>query len=762
MRLRHLLLLPFVILFFQACAPAASPFDPTEDTNLDAGEYTFTEFNLASGVNLTLNGDVVIHVEGPITIEGNISGKCTALELRGNAELTIDGGIDTSCGDPDPEGADVRLVAEGDIILGSFIADEEIVVSDGELIIADSIGEAIDLIPIESAATTSSLRTFSPHLASPQKQGGAVTKINRPVRAGHGTTVSRESAEINADITAGNGADAAPIGPTAGDCTNTNVGGTGGSIRLYARTGTLKIGDGVTLTAGNGGQGGNCSATGCPAEAKAGQGGNGGSVLLGAQVIEFGTGVTLIRGNGGMGGEADALGDDGEDACDSGCPATSTGGLGGEAGGIGYLVLEPGRIDGSPGVDGANGGEGGVSLAIGGDGQDCDVCPGGAGGAGGEATATGGQGGNGATGTISGWTIVNGSHLKGSGGNAIVLGGVGGNGATCCTPPVAGGNGGAGGDATAIGGQIGAKGVGGGGVRGSSGDFAGDGLDGGDGDGPGLGGAEGIGSGDPDPVADGLPGLDGQFCPLTSVGQIYLVTLIIFDDPAGHGPFIDMPEALELEVIIKLEQGLISIFGPFPWIELHGTIDDEGNFVVFGEGTVAGFPGIDVVLEGFIDPRSLSGQMTMGGKGGLPTGAAIIYTVEGENISVGPSSESADQGLVRDFVDNLQKAMAVGDMEFLAAALNPEVYVRYGEEACLSRLPQFIEMNPNIQFVKVLSFGSWDYASDGVSTAIPDTYTVAVNQTVDGERQRLEGHFALIPGKLDGSLSFFADCGDRQ
>ena len=57
---------------------------------------------------------------------------------------------------------------------------------------------------------------------------------------------------------------------------------------------------------------------------------------------------------------------------------------------------------------------------------------------------------------------------------------------------------------------------------------------------------------------------------------------------------------------------------------------DDGTFTADGEGTVAGFPGVAVRLEGTLTPGGLTGDYTMGVNGGLPTGAPIIYSVRPE------------------------------------------------------------------------------------------------------------------------------------
>lgn len=202
--------------------------------------------------------------------------------------------------------------------------------------------------------------------------------------------------------------------------------------------------------------------------------------------------------DGGQGGLAWAIGEDGA-ACEDGLEATAVGGDGGDA------SARKGRIGGpgaNEGITEAVGGTGGKGEATGGNGGDCDVCPGGDGGAGGEATATGGKGGD---------ALGNGDRTGGDGGMGDALGGQGGDGADCCGPPhLAGGDGGEGGAATSVAGA-------GGSPNGAVGDNAtrgGNGGDGGEGEGPGSGGAGGPGTGIPVDIPDGLPGANGEECPV--------------------------------------------------------------------------------------------------------------------------------------------------------------------------------------------------------------------------------------------------------
>ncbi|MGQ0702899.1 MAG: fibronectin type III domain-containing protein [Gemmatimonadales bacterium] len=494
-------------------ATPQAAFAPGTSTQLSGGNYTYSSLNIAAGVTVTVTGAVVITVTGNATIAGTLTGDCTAIDIRVAGSLTIDGLVRNTCTVLPVSRPGIKLLADGELILGTTASNQDAIVSDGSVRITDTATENADFTPIGvfpnvRSSPRSSLRTpTEPQQVSPQ------ARMARPVRAQRGddVRVTRDGPiTVGGAINAGNGADA-PVKNQPGNCDNSlALGGNGGTIAFAARNSTLTFQAGTTLQAGNGGKGGNCTApSGCPATALAGRGGDGGSILVGATTIVFEAGVTLNRGNGGLGGDATATADDGPAACANGCDATATGGKGGNAGGIGYIITVPGTINGNPTESGANGGTGGSATATGGDGRDCNVCPGGKGGDGGAATATGGQGGDGATRNI--FPRAADSHRKGNGGPSDAVGGNGGEGAECCKF-LEGGDGGKGGNATSTGGQIGAVGVGGNGNRGTDTGNGGNGGNGGDGLGPGDGGLKGTGTGDPTDIPDGADGADGADC----------------------------------------------------------------------------------------------------------------------------------------------------------------------------------------------------------------------------------------------------------
>ena len=492
------------------------------DMTIPGGEHWYSTIIIEDPAILTISDDAVIHAVDSILVDGTITADCHQLELRTTESLTVGGSISNACPfvPEDPPG--IKIVADGELLLGYVPGPDPSVISDGDIMITDSFTENADLTPVfveELFEKTPELQRLSSDPTRVAKGGGA--KVNRPPQAGKGkaNSLPRDGdIDVNGDMDTENGADAG--GPTV-------VGGIGGTLSIASRNGVLTIAAGLTLSAGNGGKGMPVVTTGCPAvaDAAAGKGGRGGSLLLGGNSIVFGAGVVLNRGNGGAGGDATATGDPAAGPCADGCGAQATSGPGGDKGGIGYILTHPGAgIVGAPTEGGGNGGKGGTATATASNGADCPTCPGGKGGDGKDATATGGKGGNGAKGKI--WPIVAGTHKAGDGGDAIATGGSGGAGADCCTPPKQGGNGGNGKVGNATGGDPGPNGI----TPGAPGTYTAQGGNAGPGGDGKLNGTKGtpgvgIGAGTAGTKNDGAAGADGVVCFNIHFWFIYFSTL---------------------------------------------------------------------------------------------------------------------------------------------------------------------------------------------------------------------------------------------
>ncbi len=599
----------------EVSATPRTKFNPTQDTMLPSGIYTFSSVDVPRGVFVILKGDVVINVIGNSKIDGDLIADCTKIEIRAQGDFTLNGTIINRCSSPSTEPGDLKILADGNLTIGSAISGTDAIITDGFLSIVDSATENDSLNPFIEFTSVAEMLTVTPLASDLQIQQGGNSNgtINRPVWGKKGTSV-RISADLNINIgvkTANNGQDI-PAGVGVNCDKSSTIGGTGGTISLASRNGTLTITG--NLNAGNGGKGADCTDNNPAgnASSKAGHGGNGGSILVGGRFIRFVGAVTLTRGNGGDGGRAIAVAGDGPAPCQNGFSATAAGGNGGNSGGIGYLYFVPGGIIGAPTENGANGGEGGNAEALGGDGKDCNN---GKGGDGGTATATGGQGGNGATGNIG---VPNG-HKSGDGGNAAARGGNGGKGSGVCLPvTLKGEDGGLGGPATATGGEPGQEGLKGKGLQGTASARGGNGGDGGDGLIPGTGGE---GAKQPDKVKatgrgpfklDGQKGADGRPCGICFFLPFFNLLAAGNVEPGVYKvPVLD-EEQQGTESVVEME---VRSDGAEYTLEEELFIITEGGGLEFNfnqiEGNVASFKVIldkEVTGKGQVQLRGLVGN----------------------------------------------------------------------------------------------------------------------------------------------------------
>ena len=214
-------------------------------------------------------------------------------------------------------------------------------------------------------------------------------------------------------------------------------GGDGGALDLLSR-GSLTIGAGVVLAAGDGGCGASASATspaGTAATAHGGRGGHGGMLTLSSLLPVFlgppGARTLLRAGDGGAGGDATAAAmDDARTGCLLPAPTASkvTARAGGGGDAFGLFVMPAPTLGGNVLVRGARGGVGGDARATGGSGSNSSCLGSAEGGTGDHASAFGGSG---------GWSFPSPSYglpvdlpsayAGGQGGVAYALGGRGGN-----------------------------------------------------------------------------------------------------------------------------------------------------------------------------------------------------------------------------------------------------------------------------------------------------------------------------------------------
>lgn len=255
------------------------------------------------------------------------------------------------------------------------------------------------------------------------------------------------------------------------------------------------------------------------------------------------------------------------------------------------------------------------------------------------------------------------------------------------------------------------------------------------------------------------------FAPKTEAGEespagkpasgVYGVEISVKSDPSGHEGYVAMSPVLELDITI--EGTNISITGSQPWIDLSGTIQQDGSFSASGTGLVAGYSGIAVTLEGLLSNGELSAELVMGAQGGLPTSRPITYTVEGGRLSPsGDGSSQADVDLVIAFAGELEDAIHAQDTNFLIDRLHAEISSMYGAEQCESYLRSIEDPSFNIEVLSVSGPEPWTLEADGRTASIPDVYTVDAEFTTQDQVERTSLHFALA----DERLHWFVDCGD--
>jgi len=99
-------------------------------------------------------------------------------------------------------------------------------------------------------------------------------------------------------------------------------------------------------------------------------------------------------------------------------------------------------------------------------------------------------------------------------------------------------------------------------------------------------------------------------------------------DPGGHYSFIGDPFSSPLSFINS--GGSQLVVGTSPFVDVSGTAVANGSchFTGSGQGTVAGFSNISVMMDLTASPQGITGTYQMGSGGGLPGGYPITYTIE--------------------------------------------------------------------------------------------------------------------------------------
>ena len=147
----------------------------------------------------------------------------------------------------------------------------------------------------------------------------------------------------------------------------------------------------------------------------------------------------------------------------------------------------------------------------------------------------------------------------------------------------------------------------------------------------------------------------------------------------------------------------------------------------------------------------VAGVLAGGGDGPSPAAEGAPVTPASSTPAVTAPDED-----VQAFVDGLAAAIRNGDQAFLLARLHPEVLRRYGDAACGARMATF--RDPTLQFAvhAVGAPGPYEWATDGRTTTVAATVTVAVTRTQRGTPSETEIHLT----RVGREWRWFTDCGD--
>lgn len=389
----------------------ADDFAPVSDSQVD-GDVTVGEMTVPAGVTLTFTANATITALGDVNIAGDVVGSCVQMAIQGRGAATYSGTFDNSCPEETEEGGpDMILVNSGPLTVSgaTFTYAGELDVRNGPPLATNAA--------VSGPGSQTRGPTFTANSSSLSGNG--------PARANGANFCVVDGATFRpSNPTARNGADG-----TSGAQSGANARG----VRLSC-AGDLEMGGGTNVESRDGGAGGdaeNFDPQSDNASGKGADGGKGGDLTVEADGdINFdgqGGGTTVRLSSGGKGGDATVLGRD------PGGNATAEGGSGGDGGNVrveatGGITVSPGGLTLLVGVGGA----GGEAIANAGNGLDAGEGPATAGGS---ATATGGAGGSsvegqlrasGAVGGLQNITITGGDG--GKGGEATAVGGKGGDG----------------------------------------------------------------------------------------------------------------------------------------------------------------------------------------------------------------------------------------------------------------------------------------------------------------------------------------------
>jgi hypothetical protein len=134
-----------------------------------------------------------------------------------------------------------------------------------------------------------------------------------------------------------------------------------------------------------------------------------------------------------------------------------------------------------------------------------------------------------------------------------------------------------------------------------------------------------------------------------------------------------------------------------------------------------------------------------------PSATAVSPTAS----AVRPTATPDPFSRVSAFYQALVPGVRDADADVLAALLHPATIERYGRDACVQSLGQLNDPTFDVIVHGVGPPAPWDYATDGVTTTIPDALAVEATVTANGATEARELHVAIV----EGEVRWFTDCG---
>ena len=108
------------------------------------------------------------------------------------------------------------------------------------------------------------------------------------------------------------------------------------------------------------------------------------------------------------------------------------------------------------------------------------------------------------------------------------------------------------------------------------------------------------------------------------------------------------------------------------------------------------------------------------------------------------------------FLPVFSAAIRSGDERFLFDRLHPVVVDVYGEQACRVYLSDFVVPDSEFRYRSAAEPAEFTWVADGMATLVQDVVNVDVTAvSEEGEIDRV-----IHLGLVEGSLRWFADCGD--